>query len=424
MSKFTVSLCAIALLAVAGTAHAADCPGNPNAIGISRTIAVDPAEHPRLGTMQYKETLPLNDHEVVLTFDDGPLPPYTNRVLQTLEAECVKATFFIVGEQAKANPAMVRRIYNEGHTIGTHSQTHPLHLNRMSASRGDQEIDEGIASVKAALGDPKALAPFFRVPGLNGSAAIDEHLRALNIATWSADFPADDWKHIGAAEVMHRALSRLEAKGRGILLLHDIQPATALALPWLLKGLKKRGYHIVHVVPATPDRPKTVTEPDQWVMHHEKQGWPRVAAGPQMPGPNPESFGLMQPYSPAMTAPVALLAELAHANDSIAIMLETEWPSSEPEVAAGDATELASPAVQSFGIDEPSAPENVVLLTSATGQFAPTPAPRVMTARAIRHASHHPRMLRMRTLSPRADADPGFKHWDELAPPRLRTAVR
>ena len=78
-----------------------DCKGKPDALGVSRIIAVDPTEHPRIGTMQYPETLPLADHEVVLTFDDGPSPRYTDRILEILAAECVKATFFMVGEMAK-----------------------------------------------------------------------------------------------------------------------------------------------------------------------------------------------------------------------------------------------------------------------------------------------------------------------------------
>jgi hypothetical protein len=66
------------------SALAEDCPGHPDAIGTSRTLVVDPREHPRIGTMQYPETLPLRDHEVVLTFDDGPLPRNSNQVLQIL----------------------------------------------------------------------------------------------------------------------------------------------------------------------------------------------------------------------------------------------------------------------------------------------------------------------------------------------------
>jgi len=81
-------------------ALAGECPGHPDALGTERIIAVDPAEHARIGAMQYRETLPLADKEVVLTFDDGPLPPYTARILQTLASECVKATFFMIGRQA------------------------------------------------------------------------------------------------------------------------------------------------------------------------------------------------------------------------------------------------------------------------------------------------------------------------------------
>ena len=87
----------LGLLACIGAhtaALAADCPGHPDAIGTSRTLVVDPREHPRIGTMQYPETLPLRDHEVVLTFDDGPLPRNSNQVLQILAEQCVKATFF------------------------------------------------------------------------------------------------------------------------------------------------------------------------------------------------------------------------------------------------------------------------------------------------------------------------------------------
>src|SRR5712692_5801774 len=95
MSSTVAAYFMLASLIGIGTAGAAECP--PGALGVSRTIAVDPSEHARLGSMQYGESLPLKDREVVLTFDDGPLPPYTNRILETLASECVKATFFMVG---------------------------------------------------------------------------------------------------------------------------------------------------------------------------------------------------------------------------------------------------------------------------------------------------------------------------------------
>src|SRR5689334_21235970 len=100
----------------AQSAYAANCPGHPDAIGTSRTLVVDPKQYPLIGTMQYAKTLQLEDHEVVLTFDEGPLPRYSYEVLSILSAHCAKATFFLVGRQANANPDCVRKMRDAGHT--------------------------------------------------------------------------------------------------------------------------------------------------------------------------------------------------------------------------------------------------------------------------------------------------------------------
>lgn len=279
-------LCAAALLvcgvafAVGGlstTARAETC-SNPKALGTSRTIAVESNDFPRIGTMQYRRTLPLDDHEVVITFDDGPLPPYTNRVLDALAAECVKVTYFLVGTMARANPDLVRRIYNAGHVIGTHSHRHPFNMDQMERARVVSEIDGGIAAVKAALGDERALAPFFRVPGLARSRQIETYAASQSLSVWSADEVADDWhRGITSEQIVQRAMARIEARGhRGVLLLHDIHPATARAVPMLLKRLKTGGYKIVQAVPAG-DRPASVPERSPvLVAAAEKPGWPRV----------------------------------------------------------------------------------------------------------------------------------------------------
>src|SRR5262245_2528714 len=163
----------IGLAAAAAPAFAADCP-RPDALGTSRTLVVDAKEHPLIGSMQYRETLPLNDGEVVLTFDDGPIPKNTYQVLDILAAQCVKATFFLVGSQAKANPEGVRKVLAAGHTIATHSQNHPMGMHRLPLDRAKAEIDGGIASVTAALGDQRAaLSPFFRIPGLARNDGIE-----------------------------------------------------------------------------------------------------------------------------------------------------------------------------------------------------------------------------------------------------------
>jgi peptidoglycan-N-acetylglucosamine deacetylase len=266
----------------AQSASAADCPGHPDAIGTSRILVVDPREHPRIGTMQYPETLPLRDHEVVLTFDDGPLPRNSNQVLQTLADNCVKATFFTIGQQARANPEGVRKLAAAGHTIATHTQDHPLTMDRMPIEKAAKEIEDGIASTQAALSDPTVLSPFFRIPGLMRAESVEEYLASRGIQVWSADFLADDWHHISSSRVYDLAIKRLEEKGKGILLLHDIQARTAAALPRILHEMKVRGYHIVHVVPATLQQPATPTDPPQWQFHLPSESVP-IAHWPKIP---------------------------------------------------------------------------------------------------------------------------------------------
>src|SRR5215470_9918042 len=223
----------LASLIGGGTVAAAECP--EGALGVSRTIVVGPSEHARLGSFQYGESLPLNDREVVLTFDDGPLPPYTSRILDTLASECVKATFFLVGRMAHSYPHLVKRAYAEGHTIGNHSQNHPFTFHRMTVEQAAGEIETGYTSIRAALDDPKGASDFFRIPGLLRQEPVERYLAAKGYMTWSVDSMADDWTHISSNEVVRRAINRLEARGKGILLLHDIKPRTALALPILLR---------------------------------------------------------------------------------------------------------------------------------------------------------------------------------------------
>jgi peptidoglycan/xylan/chitin deacetylase (PgdA/CDA1 family) len=268
--------------ALGSPALAADCPGHPDALGTSRTLVVDPREHPRIGTMQYRETLPLKDHEVVLTFDDGPLPKYSNQVLKILDDECIKATFFIIGSQAKANPEGVRKLVAAGHTVGTHSMNHPLTFDRMPLEKFEPEINGGIEWTSAAMTDPSKLAPFFRIPGLMRAEGVENYLISRGIQVWSADFPADDWRHVSSDRVYQLAIQRLEAKGKGILLLHDIQARTVAALPKIIRDLKARGYRIVHVVPATADRPATPTTPVEWLLHPPTETVP-IARWPAVP---------------------------------------------------------------------------------------------------------------------------------------------
>ncbi|HWP24904.1 MAG TPA: polysaccharide deacetylase family protein [Xanthobacteraceae bacterium] len=299
--------CGLAVLCASSAARAAECSGNPDALGVGRIIAAAPGQYARIGTMQYADTLPLADKELVLTFDDGPLPPYTNRVLDILAAECVRATFFVVGRMARAYPKLVQRIYAEGHTVGTHSETHPGHFNEMPITRMQTEVEDGIASAAAALGSAGAVAPFFRIPGLRRGKAVETYLRERGLMVWSADFPADDWRHISASEIVNVALRRLEAKRRGILLLHDIQPATALALPELLRELKSRGYRIVHVVPASSEPLRSASAPQEWLLARSRQAWPQIVNAKSPPAQRAANAVTVAPLELRSTLPPAPL---------------------------------------------------------------------------------------------------------------------
>jgi peptidoglycan/xylan/chitin deacetylase (PgdA/CDA1 family) len=349
-----IVLCLGFLVIGSPAALAAECPGHPDALGTSRTLVVDPREHPRLGTMQYRETLPLKDHEVVLTFDDGPLPKYSNQILKMLDDECIKATFFIIGEQAKANPEGVRKLVAAGHTVGTHSMNHPLTFDRMPIEKYEPQINGGIEWTSAAMTDPTKLAPFFRIPGLMRAEGVENYLISRGIQVWSADFPADDWRHISSDRVYQLAIQRLEAKGKGILLLHDIQPRTVAALPKIIRDLKARGYRIVHVVPATADLPATPTTAVEWLLHPPTETTP-IAHWPSVP-----NFAFAQ----TRTLPTPLLADLNTQTEHQPLLLPRKT-----KAQIDVASTLAAPDRDLFAIPEGSVE---VLLSTTLSRRAAT----------------------------------------------------
>lgn len=280
---FAASLAAASL---SPAAHAEDCPGNPDAMGVARTIVIDPKETPTLGGHQYNSRLPLEPKEFILTFDDGPIKKTTPEVLDFLKKECAKATFFLIGVNAQENPDLVRRIAEEGHTIGTHTQTH-AYLSRLPIEKAQKQIDDGFRSAQAAL-DPigKKVSPFFRYPGLLDTPQTEAYLREHGVATVGIDVLASDWFHRlqhNPEGILQRAVSRLEERGSGILLLHDVKKVTAGLLPELFKRLKERGFKLVHMVakegalPVIPPAPEPTPEE---IAAKEKAGKQKVAEKP------------------------------------------------------------------------------------------------------------------------------------------------
>src|SRR5438445_11424611 len=149
--NFSPALCAAvaALMTFVVAAEAAEC-SRKDALGTSRVLAVDAATTPGVGLKSFPQTLPLEDHEVVLTFDDGPWPATDRKILAALAQECVRATFFLIGKPASEHPELVRTIAAQGHTIAHHSWTHRS-LMRIAPGETTEEIDRGISADEMAL---------------------------------------------------------------------------------------------------------------------------------------------------------------------------------------------------------------------------------------------------------------------------------
>jgi peptidoglycan/xylan/chitin deacetylase (PgdA/CDA1 family) len=251
--KFMKLLGAVAftLMTCSAAALGADCP-RKGTLGTSRILSVDPVTNPRVGLKNFPQTLPLEDHEVVLTFDDGPWPPTTPRVLAALAQECVRATFFLIGKPASEHPALVRRIAAEGHTIGHHTWLHRS-LMQIPASETRAEIDRGIAADEMALhgvATTNPSTPFFRFPGFETTPATLDLLQSRGIAVFGADLWASDWNPMTPSHELKLLIDRLKAAGKGIILLHDPKAQTAAMLPAFLRYLREHHYRVVHLVPS------------------------------------------------------------------------------------------------------------------------------------------------------------------------------
>lgn len=244
---------ALVTAAAGSAAHAAECP-RKDALGTSRVMTVDPQAFPRVGLKSFPQSLPLADKEVVLTFDDGPFPPTTTRVLATLASECVQATFFLIGRNAEANPDVVKRIAAAGHSIGHHTWSHRP-LDRIGQPQAIEEIDRGIAAAEKILhGEATRIpsTPFFRFPGFASTPALLSSLHARGIAVFGADLWASDWNPMTPDQELRLLTERLAYAGKGIILLHDTKAQTAKMLPAFLQYLRRNDYKIVHLVAARP----------------------------------------------------------------------------------------------------------------------------------------------------------------------------
>jgi peptidoglycan/xylan/chitin deacetylase (PgdA/CDA1 family) len=239
--------------APAPVAAAAKCD-NPNALGVVRVVEIDTTGGPGFGFEHFKAYDFLKDKEVVLTFDDGPWPGHTPAVLKALADQCTRAVFFPIGKHAGWHPEIMKQVAAAGHTVGSHTWSHK-DLSKLSEQEGKDEIEKGFAAVSIALGN-KPVGPFFRFPALRHPPELVKYLGDRNVGIFSTDMDSFDFKMRKPEQVIQSVMKKLEKHGKGIILMHDFQQATAKAAPDLLKKLKDGGYKVVQVVGKTPVEPK------------------------------------------------------------------------------------------------------------------------------------------------------------------------
>lgn len=179
---------------------------------------------------------------IAMTFDDGPHPSNTPRLLDMLRERNIRATFYVVGTNARAYPHLIRRIIAEGHEIGNHSWNHP-NLSKMSESAVIKQLDDTQSAIISACGvRPRTMRPPYGALTSGQRQMVNAHFGYPTIL-WDVD-PVD-WKRPGASVVANRILSN--ARGGSIVLAHDIHKSTIDAMPSTLDGLLAKGYTFVTV---------------------------------------------------------------------------------------------------------------------------------------------------------------------------------
>ena len=241
---------------------------NPNALGISRVVQIDTTGGPGFGMEHFRTHDFLNDHEVVLTFDDGPWLNNTPMVLKALADQCVRATFFNIGKHATYYPEILKQVLEAGHTVGTHTWSHRDLAKKISIEDAKAEIEMGMSAVKMSAGPGAAIAPFFRFPALQHPPELVTYLGERNVAIFSADFDSFDFKMHRPEQVIKSVMDKLAKHGKGIILMHDFQKGTAEAMPQLLAKMKAAGFKIVHMVPK--DQLQTLAKYDEMMLKDQK----------------------------------------------------------------------------------------------------------------------------------------------------------
>ncbi len=356
---------AVAVTLTLGITPAGACTDKAGGLGVARIVEIDASHGPIFGglTTQTREQRFLGPKEVVLTFDDGPIPGITKSILDTLDRFCTKATFFSVGRMAVVYPAMVKDVIARGHTMGTHTWSHPMNLPRLSPAAAREQIDSGFAAVALAAEQP--IAPFFRFPGLSDSPALMSYLQERGIAAFTVDVVSND-SYIGDVNrLIAKTLERVEADKGGIILFHDIKHVTARALPTILSELKARGYKVVHM------RAKKPYKPDDKALASMRETVQRLARG-RGPGTNQTLFAVTDGMTPRIEAPLQGAAAQGARQEIIpisAVVPERRDRLAKPNAGAVGAK--SEPAANNAGTNVVAARGNEAEITPAVQSVRP-----------------------------------------------------
>lgn len=240
--KIAVAFLSIALIASAAPAYACGA----DALGTSREFKVSTKDS--VGVGQSYPALGLAHGEIILTFDDGPMPSTTPAILDILAKECVRATFFMIGKRAEANAKLAKLVRERGHMIGSHSYSH-RELNGLPADEAKDDVRRGYEAVeKAVFGEVADRPRLVRFPGFKSTPGLVSFVHDHHGTVVNTNISPADWRGDPATVTFERLRGLLDRQDRGIILLHDSQPETVKLLPMLLAEMKTRKMKVVTLV--------------------------------------------------------------------------------------------------------------------------------------------------------------------------------
>ncbi len=184
----------------------------------------------------------INAPYVALTFDDGPHPTHTPRILNILNKYGAKGTFYVLGTRVKSHPSILAKAVASGHEIGVHTWDHPS-LTKISREAVNSQMDRSVAAIRSAIGrSVRTMRPPY---GAVNTDLVNHFSQKYGLSTimWSVD--TNDWRRPGVSVVTSRAVN--QAKNGSIILLHDIHAPSAAAVEGIVKGLQARGFKLVTV---------------------------------------------------------------------------------------------------------------------------------------------------------------------------------